>query len=378
MNTDHLHTYPDAAWLLALTRISGIGNKTLLNLIRLFGSGQAIWQAVRDPQIELTGIRPTACSALRAHAQTTDPQSAWKTFCAAYPDIDIIGYTDTRFPALLREIPDAPVLLYIRGTYNWQEHHPMITVVGTRRPSTYGRQIVQDFARRLSQAGYTVISGLAFGIDSLAHQAVLESAGKTIAVIGSGIDDSSISPQSHRILAQQIATRGGAVISELAPGAQAAPHTFPARNRIMAGMSQATLVIEATEHSGTLITTRLALEYNRDVLAIPGSLFSPNSIGCHQLIQNGAKLITCVEDIISEFPALSPAAPSPQKLALNLSDHEQKLLDLLTYESLHIDQIIQYSKRSAHEVTSDLTLLEIKGLAKNIGGMHYRRIANHS
>ena len=146
----------------------------------------------------------------------------------------------------------------------------------------------------------------------------------------------------------------------------------------MAGMSPATLVIEATERSGTLITARLALEYDRDVLAIPGSLFSPGSIGCHRLIQNGAKLITCLEDILEEFPTLTTRTttdiPSANKTLPPLSENETTLLALLTHESLHIDQIIQKAKRSANEITSDLTLLEMKGLAKNIGGMHYRRI----
>jgi DNA processing protein len=377
-NTLHQEIFPDSAWLFALAHIPGIGNKTLLTLLRSFGSGQSIWQAALNTTQEFSGIRPAALAALRSHAHTLDPYALWKTFHASSPDIRIIGHADADFPALLREIPDAPVLLYIRGTYDWQTNRPMITIVGTRRPSTYGRQVVQDFARHLSQAGFVVISGLAFGIDSLAHQATLESDGLTLAVIGSGVDDASLSPQSHLTLAHRIISQGGALISELAPGTKAALHTFPSRNRIMAGMSPATLVIEATDRGGTLITARLALEYNRDVLAIPGSLFSPSSLGCHRLIQRGAKLITCLEDILEEFPTLTPSTSQAQELLPVLSEREHSLLALLTHESLHIDQIIQQTKRSAHEITSDLTVLEMKGLAKNIGGMHYRRITNHS
>ncbi len=371
-------TLPDAAWLLALTSIPGIGNKTLLALLRSFGTGQAIWRAVLDTDGMLSGVRPAALSALRTHIPTLNPSSLWHGFRISFPDIRIIGYTDTDFPTLLREIPDAPILLYVRGVSDWYPNRPMITIVGTRRPSTYGRQVVQDFSRHLSQAGFIVVSGLAFGIDGLAHQATLDSDGVTLAVIGSGVDDTSISPQSHLPLAHRIIEQGGSIISELAPGTQAAVHTFPSRNRIMAGMSPATLVIEATERSGTLITARLALEYDRDVLAIPGSLFSPGSIGCHRLIQNGAKLITCLEDILEEFPTLTTRTttdiPSANKTLPPLSENETTLLALLTHESLHIDQIIQKAKRSANEITSDLTLLEMKGLAKNIGGMHYRRI----
>ncbi len=378
MNHTASEVLPDAAWIFALTHIPGIGNKTLLTLLRSFGSGQALWQAALDSKTEFPPMRPSALVALQAYVQSTNPASLWATYQTTYPDIRIISSTDVDFPLLLREIPDAPALLFLRGPYDWQESRPLITIVGTRRPSTYGRQVVQDFARHLSQAGFVVISGLAFGIDSLAHQAVIESDGQTLAVIGSGVDDTSISPQSHLSLAHRIIEHGGAIISELAPGTQAAVHTFPSRNRIMAGMSSATLVIEATEQSGTLITARLALEYNRDVLAVPGSLFSPGSLGCHRLIQRGAKLITCLEDILEEFPALSaPSLPTPESLP-SLSENEQALLSLLSRESLHIDQIIQHTRRSAHEVTSDLTILEMKGLAKNIGGMHYRRITNRS
>ena len=370
---------PDAAWLLALSRIPGIGNKTLLALLRSLGTGQAIWQTVLDTQGMLPGVRPAALSALRTHIPILNPASLWHDFRVAFPDIRIIGYTDTDFPTLLREIPDAPILLYVRGTSgDWHANRPMITIVGTRRPSTYGRQVVQDFSRHLSQAGFVVVSGLAFGIDGLAHQAALDSDGPTLAVIGSGVDDTSISPQSHLPLAHRIIRQGGSIISELAPGTQAALHTFPSRNRIMAGMSPATLVIEATEQSGTLITARLALEYDRDVLAIPGSLFSPGSVGCHRLIQNGAKLITCLEDILEEFSLSTTVTavddPLTDKTLPPLSENETVLLSILTHESLHIDQIIRQAKRSANEITSALTLLEMKGLAKNIGGMHYRRI----
>ncbi len=378
MNHADREVLPDAAWIFALTHIPGIGNKTLLALLRSFGSGQSLWQAALDTTTELPPMRPSALAALRTYVQSTDPASIWTTFQTTYPDIRIISSADADFSLLLREIPDAPALLFLRGPYKWQESRPLITVVGTRRPSTYGRQVIQDFARHLSQAGFVVVSGLAFGIDSLAHQAVLESDGQTLAVIGSGVDDASISPQSHLGLAHRIIEHGGAIISELAPGTKAAVHTFPSRNRIMAGMSSATLVIEATEQSGTLITARLALEYNRDVLAVPGSLFSPSSLGCHRLIQRGAKLVTCLEDILEEFPTLSSPSLSMPESIPSLSENEHALLSLLSHESLHIDQIIQHARRSAHEVTSDLTLLEMKGLAKNIGGMHYRRITNHS
>lgn len=366
------NTLPDTAWLHALASIPRVGNKTLLVLLRHFHSGTALWDAVLDENIPLPGIRPQTLTALRTNIHTLDPEMLWDTLAAT--GVEAIGYTDLRFPPLLREIPDAPVILYTRGTYDWLHKTPLITIVGTRKPSNYGRQVVTDFARRLSQSGFTVISGLAFGIDSLAHQAVLENHGKTIAVIGSGVDDVSVSPQSHLPLARRIIESNGALVSEFVPGTQASTGTFPARNRIMAGMSPMTLVIEASEQSGTLITARLALEYNRDVGAIPGSLFSEGAIGCHRLIQRGAKLITSIEDILEEFPSLEKNTPLEKFESIALPDNEKELWMLITNEPLHIDQIIAKTKKSASEITTILTMLEMKGLAKNIGGMHYIKI----
>jgi DNA processing protein len=216
---------PDTAWIFALARVPGIGHKTLLGLLNAFGSGQALWQAALDPHEPFPHLRANTLIALRASVHATDPAALWATFSRTYPDIHVISHADSAFPSLLRQIPDAPALLYVRGAFEWHASRPLITIVGTRRPSTYGRQIVQDFARQLSQAGFGVISGLAFGIDSLAHQATLESGGQTLAVIGSGVDDASISPQSHLELAHRIFAHGGALISELAPGHQGrCPH----------------------------------------------------------------------------------------------------------------------------------------------------------
>ncbi len=363
---------PDTAWLYALSRIPGVGNKTLLALLRHFGSGAALWQALLHEDITFPGIKSHILIALRHHIHSLELQALWQELITT--GITPLGYTDDRYPPLLREIPDAPILLYARGTPDWNRLGPLITIVGTRKPSAYGRQVTQDFSRRLVQAGFTIVSGLAFGVDSLAHQATLESQGRTLAVIGSGVDDRSITPQSHLALAHRIIEQGGALLSEYIPGTQATVGTFPARNRIMAGMSPLTLVIEASEQSGTLITARLALEYHRDVCAVPGSIFSPGSVGCHHLIQQGAKLITSLEDILEELPAPTFTSQEPSSLPLALSQDEALVFELLAQEPLHIDQIILKTKKSASEITPLLTLLEMKGLAKNIGGMHYMRI----
>lgn len=365
------HSLPDAAWIYALSRIPGVGNKTLLSLIRTFGSGQDAWNAIADTQTEFNDIRPQAIQALRSHIHHLDTRILWEELQSS--DIETIGYTDERYPALLREIPDAPPLLHVRGTYDWRPDRPMITIVGTRKPSAYGRQVTQDFSRRLAQAGFTVVSGLAFGVDSLAHEATVESHGQTLAVIGSGVDDASIAPQSHLTLAHRIMDHGGAILSEFIPGTTATPGTFPARNRIMAGMSPLTLVIEAGEQSGTLITARLALEYHRDVCAIPGSIFAPGAAGCHQLIKRGAKLVTSIEDILEEFPSLTDATMTSPSTQPDLTEEEARIFSLLSHEPIHVDRIILLVSQRASSTTAILTLLEMKGLAKNIGGMHYIR-----
>lgn len=366
-------TLPDAAWLHALSHIPKIGTRTLITLLRRFESGKNIWQTFSDHSTTPTDIRPEAFHALRHFVHTLDPVRLWEAFQTT--GIEAISYADPRYPVLLREIPDAPPLLYSRGTYDWNQERPLITIVGTRKPSPYGRQVVQDFSRRLSQAGFTIISGLAFGIDSLAHESTLESHGITLAVIGSGVDDRSITPQSHLTLAHRIIENQGVILSEYMPGTQASTGTFPARNRIMTGMSPFTLVIEAGENSGTLITARLALDYHRDVGAIPGSLFAPGTLGCHRLIQGGAKLVTSLEDILEEFSSLPMSAPSNTTPHIPLTEDETLLVQLLSQEALHIDRIISQTGKKASEITMLLTLLEMKGLAKNIGGMHYIRTA---
>lgn len=363
---------PDVTWIYAFSCIPGVGTKTILSLIRTFGSGRSAWETLADTETALPDIRPQAIRALRDALPTLNPDRLWQELrsIGATP----IGYTDDRYPTLLREIPDAPPILYVRGAYDWYASHPMITIVGTRKPSAYGRQVVQDFARRLSHAGCTVVSGLAFGVDGLAHEATLEAGGRTIAVIGSGVDDASIAPQSHLSLAHRIMKHDGAIISEFVPKTAVTVGAFPARNRIMAGMSPLTLVIEAGERSGTLITARLAIEYARDVCAVPGSIFAPGAAGCHQLIQRGAKLVTSIEDILEELPRLSSETINSEAVTPALPADEQALFDCLSREPIHIDTIIIRTQRTASEITALLTLLEMKGLAKNIGGMHYMRI----
>ncbi len=353
-----------------LNRLPGVGAKTLRFLTGHFGSAIAAWKATNDEWNSLGQPRLSAIAAERKHL---DPEA--EEAGLVENGIEVIPFSDPAFPTLLSEIPDAPALLYVRGTYHKWNEQPLIAIVGSRKFTSYGKQVANELARSLSKAGYTIVSGLAFGIDKIAHEATLEAGGITIAVLGSGIDDPTISPQTHLTLGQEILTRG-AVLSELAPGTPPAVGTFPARNRIMAGMCRGTIVVEAAEESGSLITARLALDYNRAVFAVPGSIFSPASVGTHALLKEGARLVTGVQDILDELgtglnsisePTTAIATPA------DLDPDEQTIYQALSHEGLHIDKLTVLVRLETMRVNMALTRLELRGLAKNIGNMHYTR-----
>ncbi len=356
-----------------LNRLPGCGAKTLRFLVGSFGSAVAAWTADESEWQRLGQPRLAAMAAAR---RTIDPESEQLSLREAA--ITVVSFTDPAFPALLAEIPDAPALLYVRGSFQDWNQRPLIAIVGSRKFTNYGKQVATELTRHLSHAGYVIVSGLAFGIDSIAHEAVLETGGITLAVIGSGINDRSISPQTHLNLAHEIIERG-ALLSELAPGTNASVGTFPARNRIMAGMCQGIVVVEAAEASGSLITARLALDYNREVFAVPGSIFSPASTGTHQLIKDGARLVTGIQDILEEFSGNHPSHVTHPDTDLtppaDLSPDEIHIYTTLTHEALHIDKLTMLVRLETTRVSMALTRLELRGLVKNIGNMHY--IKNH-
>lgn len=366
------------ALLHALSLIPGIGSKTLRDLVGHFGSATAVWEADEQTLLAIKGLGPKTVAALITGRNTIDPDEEWNRITEQ--GIRVLAWNDESYPRLLKEIPDAPALLYMRGNYDWREKQrekPLIAIVGSRKFTSYGEQAAYRLASDLAAAGYVVVSGLAFGIDAIAHKAALDAGAETLAVLGSGLDDSHIYPVSHLPLAKAV-MNAGALISEYPPGTQANEGTFPARNRIMAGMSLGTLVIEAAERSGTLITARLALDYNREVFAVPGSIFSPASLGTNALIRAGAKIITSVQDILEEFPLpdrpLVQARSASSAKNISLSPEEKNILDILSHEPVHVDKIIKAVRLETSSVISTLALLEIRGFAKNIGGMNYIRL----
>lgn len=286
-------------------------------------------------------------------------------------DWPIKKLTAAEFPLVLREIPQPPKVLYLVGDLPDFKTQTLLCVVGSRKYSSYGREIVEKFVAGLAGHPITIVSGLALGIDTLAHQAALNAGLKTLALPGSGLKQKILYPSTNRRLAEKIVEAGGALLSEYEPDQPATLYTFPRRNRLMAGLTRATLIIEAGEKSGTLITARLATEYNRDVLAVPGSIFSPNSYGPNWLIKNGATAVTSADDILSALGfETSHDKPTTQDFS-DLSPDEKIIAKLLAVESLDKETLIAKSGLKPAQANIILSMMEIKGLIKEtLGEIH--------
>jgi len=287
--------------------------------------------------------------------------------------IEIIKKSSRDYPKILKEIHNAPKQLYVRGGLP-KDHNLNFAIVGTRAASEYGKTLAFKIAKELAELGFNIVSGLALGIDTQAHLGALEGKGRTTAVMGSAIDDNSIYPSENLNLVKKIISSGGAVISEYEPGTKSEIWFFPERNRIISGLSRGVLVIEAPEKSGALITARLALEQNREVFAIPGSIFSKNSLGANNLIKSGAKMVTTVDDILEELNLTDLKTEEGIKEEENLTEKEKIILNIIEKEPIHIDKICKMSKMTAGQVLSIVSVLEIGGIIKNIGGGKFVRL----
>lgn len=362
-------------YLHALNIILRPGNTRLEALISHFGSATEAWHASENDILFCPTLSQDAKDLLRRNRSMIDPDKEWHVLRKS--GVSSVAKPDPGYPAALREIPDAPYLLYARGTYDFSSPRPLIAIVGSRKYTSYGEQAAYRIGSDLARSGCTVVSGLAFGIDALAHHAALEAGAETIAVMGNGLDDASLYPRTNVALARKIAGHG-ALLSEYPPGTKANSYTFPARNRIIAGLSIGTVVIEAAEESGSLITARLALDYGREVFAVPGSIFSPVSVGTHRLIREGAKIVTSVRDILDEFPQTARPAETEEPHRTpehpSLSPEEKQVLACLSHEPLHIDKIVRSARLETSQTSGVLAMLEIKGIVRNIGGMNYIRM----
>lgn len=368
-STTHNHTLVD---FLTLWNTPGVGPYRLRNLLDRFQTATAVYKASVRELVEVGGIDQAMAAIIK---QQRDPSFAETQLKMAEKlQVSIITFYDELYPPLLRKISDPPMILFCKGNLD-RLALDGIAIVGTRRPTEYGRIVAAKFARELAMKGLNILSGLARGIDTIAHNETIVAGGSTIAVLGSGIDQ--IYPYENKRLAQKICERG-VLVSEHPIGTKPdAPH-FPRRNRIIAGMSLATLIIEAGEDSGALITADQALEYNREVMAVPGNITNPQSAGCNRLIQQGAKLIRNVEDILEEIsiPTITEKTELQAKLPLfDLTEEEQRILSLLSQEPQHIDVIAMHFGKPVAETLAILLTLELKNLVYQIAGKKFIRIS---
>jgi DNA processing protein len=279
--------------------------------------------------------------------------------------IQKIDINSPEYPKTLKKIIDPPRVLYYRGDLDTKDK-PVFAVVGTRRCSDYGKQATMEIVSELSRVGFIIVSGMAHGIDTVAHQTALDNGAKTIAVLGTGIDKKSIYPQENIELAEKIIESKGAVISEFEPGTPGHKSNFPQRNRIISGLSLGTLVIEAKQRSGALITANYAFEQKKKVFALPGSIYCPNSRGCHYLIKKGAKLVENANDILQ---GLQLDLTISKKEIISDNKEEKLIIQTLrNQKAMSIDEIIEETKLAPAKVNSTLTGLEIKKIIKNLGG----------
>lgn len=280
-------------------------------------------------------------------------------------EIKQISINDENYPDILKKIPDPPKILYYKGKIKKEE--PCLGIVGTRRCSSYGRQATFDISGVAAESGLTIVSGMAPGIDTFAHNSAVKRNKRTIAVLGTGLDEKSIYPKENILLSRKIVEAGGCLISEYPIGTGGTRFTFPRRNRIIAGLSLGVLVIESKQSGGSMITASYALVYKRKLFSLPGSIYALNSKGTNYLIKNGAKLVDNIYDILKELNLTELENNSKNMLKLNQFSEDEKSIISILKEPLHIDKIIEMSKLDAPKVLTSITLLEAKGKIKDIG-----------
>jgi DNA processing protein len=285
-------------------------------------------------------------------------------------DNRMVTRRDLEYPAALAAIHDPPETLYVRGDLAACAA-PCVAIVGSRKCTPYGIQMTEYLVPALVGAGFTIVSGLALGIDGVAHDAALSAGGRTVAVLGTGADDATITPRAHLGLAHRILAANGAVVSEYPDKTKGTHYTFPRRNRIIAGLCTATIVIEAVETSGSLITAQCALDAAREVFAVPQNITSPTAAGVNRLIAAGAHPVVNAEELLLALHMDAPKPKNAPPSIASLSDNEQAVFRALGYEPAHIDEIIRAAKLASSTVMGTLTLLELKGMVRHHGGMLY-------
>jgi DNA processing protein len=359
---------------LTLALVHGLGPRILAALLERFGDATAVLAASRAELSSVAGVGPKLAHAIATADDHVDAAAVVR-WCSEH-DAKIVCRDSVGYPRMLDDLTDAPPVLFVRGEFV-SEDEIAVAIVGTRHATTYGLRQAERFAYGLAKAGVTVVSGLARGIDAAAHQGAIDGGGRTIAVLGSGLGE--IYPSEHGGLAKAIAA-DGAVISEFAPDAKPRGGMFPQRNRLIAGLALGTLVVEAPDRSGALITARLAGEQNRDVFAIPGPVTSRASRGSNQLIRDGAMLVQNVDEVLEELgpvrrPVMTQAGHEVRSGSeLTLNEIERTVLDFIDATSTRIDDVIEKSRLPAHRVMAIISVLEMRRLIRRLSGQYVSRI----
>lgn len=361
----------EVKYWLALKMIAGLNSREIRFLVDRFEKPEAIFEESKSALRYFLKHNEEAIECLRNFNKWDEVEKEMKRLNEN--KAEIVTFRDPNFPALLKNIQDGPVFLYVKG--HLREDDLNIALVGSRRASSYGIITAENLARGLALAGFTIVSGMARGIDAAAHRGAISARGRTIAVLGCGLD--VIYPPENRSLYEAIA-QSGAVVTEYAFGTPPHARNFPFRNRLISGMSWGVVVVEASEKSGSLITARLAAEQGRTVFAVPGEINSPLSRGTHLLLKEGATLIESVEDILEDIrPQVTPTISVPKEKpvsSVNIKEAEGRLLDLIGPKPVHGDELIKETGLPAGEVMGLLLSLELKGLIQQLPGKYYRRM----
>ena len=361
-----------------LTNLPGIGNMKIRALLKQYKTPIQIWQATQKELSQIVFLTKGDMQHLM-HKSLSKADAIMQDMCQN--NIQAITIQDKHYPSLLKHIYGAPCILYVRGQVEVLRTE-MIAVVGSRRASVYGKKVAEKLAYEMAERDITIVSGMARGIDTHVHKGALKAGKKTIAVLGCGVD--IVYPKENDQLMGYI-IKSGAVISEFPPGTSPTPNNFPARNRIISGLSAGTVVVEAGERSGSLITADFALEQGREVFAVPGNIDSPGSEGTNNLIKQGAKLITCTQDILEELPFLKPAHKNKQHKSVRhdinygrnnqsdyrMSQEEKQVMPHITSAPIHIDTLCRLTALPVHKLNAILTLLEIQGAITQLPGKRF-------
>lgn len=355
---------PTQAYWVAFNKVTGIGPARLSALLAVCGSIEAAWKASIQ-QLQAANLDKRSQENLLLARRQIDLAAEWQRVIRT--GATVLTWDDEQYPANLRETDAPPPVLYVRGQI-LPDDVLGIAIVGTRRASAYGREVAHMAATEFAHNNVTVISGLALGVDTVAHRATVEAGGRTIAVLGSGVDQ--VYPAQNRELADAIMANG-ALVSEYPIGTRPEANNFPPRNRIISGLSRGVIIVEASQRSGALITAQFAAEQGREVFAVPGSILHPGSAGCNELIRQGATPFLSVNDVLDQLNFATFSTQTLVRQSTPADPLEAQLMTILEQEACHIDELVRRTALPSSQISSLLTLLELKGMVRQMGGMTY-------